>query len=237
MDEVLDLTHGQNIRAHLSKYKIIIDKAMRKLSILVLLCFSPYLGNAQNSYKNSPYSYYNMDTTRNISTDTLCLPILEVVNPKLLSKIDKCINNYEKIVKATPDSLGSYFEISIFERYDLNYIGLSIEPKANFYLSYIYDFFKSLNRSYRELSIDKQDLYYGCFYYRNYLFLITTHTHIDGSIFPKLFNSLNKTMDINIYKKPYLGRYIEDMDKYAYTYYHYRIKKNKKGKISFEVNK
>lgn len=228
------MTHGQDIRAHLSKYKIIIDKAMKKIRILLLLCFFPYLGNTQNYYKNSPYVYYNMDTVGNISTDTLCLPIMEVVNPKLLSKIDKCINNYEKTVKTTPDSLGSFFKISIIERYDLNYIGLAIGPEANFYLSYIYDGFKSLNRGYRELSIDKQNLYYGCFYYRNYLFLITTHTHIDGSIFPKLFNSLNKTMDINIYKKPYLGRY-GDTDNY--TYYHYKIKKNKKRKISFEVNK
>lgn len=203
---------------------------MKKIKILILLCLSPYLLNAQNYYKNSPDIYYNMDTVGNILTDNLNLPVMEVINSELLSKIDKCIKNYEKKVILTPDSLGSYFSLTVLLKKEDT--SLYIRPIANFYLADEYDN-HNLNNKFRPESY--QIDYYGSFYLCNYLFTIRISNNVDINFMQQFFRTSEEYMDINIYKAPYLGLY-GDTDNYTNTAHHYKIKKNKKGGIYLESN-
>ncbi len=207
---------------------------MKKIIGIIIVCIIPYVGISQNFYKNSLDTYYNMDTVNNIFKDSINLPVLKVINPKLLKRIDKCVRNYEKKVKTTPDSLGSLFMISISYVSDLFYFSLSINPESNFYMSLMYNSMKAFNRSYKELSLDyMQDSYYGCFYYKNYLFIVKRYAFANIWIFPKLFNKTGENMDIMIYKTPHMGFYGDD-DMYTLISHSYEMWVMKNGKIDFD---
>lgn len=207
---------------------------MKKIIGIIIVCIIPYVGISQNFYKNSFEKYYNMDTVNNIFTDSINLPVLEIINSKLLKSIDKCVRNYEKKVSSTPDSLGSYFMIYISYQDDLFYFGLTISPEPNFYMSLMYNSMKAFNRSYKELSLNYiQDSYYGCFYYKGYLFIVERVHSANICIFPKLFNISSRNMDIMIYKNLHKGFYRDD-DMYTLISHSYEMRVKKNGKIDFD---
>jgi hypothetical protein len=201
---------------------------MKKIKIFVLLCLVPYFVNSQNYYKNTPEVYYNMDTVGNTLKDTLHLPVMKVINPKLLSKIEKCVKNYEKKIISTPDSLGSYFSLTIL--FKIEDTSLYIDPIANFYLSNDYDN-HNLNNKFRP---KYQLLYYGSFYFNNYLFMIRSANDVDVNFLQRFFTTTDKYIDIKIYKSPYFRDITKDIESYYFMSFKYKIKTNKKGKIQFE---
>lgn len=213
---------------------------MKKIGLLIILCLFPYLGNTQNYYKNSTDVYYNMDTVGSILTESLHLPIIEVINSDLLSKIEKCVNNYEKKVIMTPDSSGTYFGVTIFGG-RLEDTTISISPEANFYLSSFCKGRRETNEFYKEMHLKEkvlvyyQNIYIGCFYYRNYLFIVMSNSITDTSLVQQYFNNTSDYICLKLYESPKLLFY-KDKDIYYLMGCSYKIKKNKKGKISFETN-
>lgn len=198
--------------------------------IAIILLFGLFFTNTiecvgQNIY-NSKTSYYNMDTTLCVDSDSrfgdgdklisnagnpdsswmycvfkknIEIPIVTINDSNLIHLLDSILFEASKLnYLQFPDSSGYFVELRIFDKTgDTSKMGLSINPISNYYMA------KILSGLFDDVLYEwcgyNEKNAQGCFFLDNILFVINSYGWVDYDKASCLFTKTDSTCRLSLY--------------------------------------